>query len=646
MAVLTGHVNSITDLHYSNCGDRLLSASQKDGVTRVWSWTESSAEGGEITIENVKQILLQTKKPETMVSNGAPGRRRAGATNNASCDVAVWTTDDARIVTSQCCHVTEGKPEIVEGSQYLLVWDSLNGQCLMGISNAHNAQVPVVIPHPLIPTLLCSAGGDGIAKLWDLEKGECIHLHENKILDIGPAPDTNEQQQRKNSGYLDGSFSPDGLTLVLTDDSGRFTLFAIADGSSTGSGSDSSRLRRSSSSDQSIASWMKEQYFANDYYELYFDTNGYCVERGSGQPPHLAPRSARCSFTGSAWAEEVNDTFSRLAGPVPLPEDACRRNRNEIRYRGFLSESGSRPENNRANLVSYFDPLRTVLIDGDTFSVISASDLPSPNGRARHSTSTAGRSNQSQSRTRTGSPNGRSLSSNYRWVGYEDIIAEEAAREEEEDAADDEYAPPPSRSSLQDEDLSDDISMTESSDDEDGTRITTRSSRARSTRTRRRRRTRDQALSFEERERSRPTRVSARQMNRSQPEHYEAESDSDGYVDEFLSTNNTPSGPHVEDYTVAGHYFRLPDSGRVKRQWLLRTENKTSHMGIKNYAPQVGDSVVYIPRAHYETIKIFPTLDAPWKHFEQGTRWPVVRCTVKDIRYRFPYEQYYRSQSE
>ena len=636
-------MNSITDLHYSHAGDRILTASQKDGLARVWSWTESQVDGGGARFENVKQILLQVKKPESMASSGAPSRRRSTA-KNAYCDVAVWTADDSRIVTSQCCLVKEGSAEIVDGSQYLLVWDSRNGQCLLGIAAAHNAQVPVLVPHPSISSLLCSAGGDGVAKLWDLEGGECILVHDNKILDIGPVSESNEQ--RKYSGYLDGSFSPDGLNLVLTDDSGRFTLFNIAHGISVGDTSTWSSLRRSSSSNQRIPSWMKEQYFANDYYELYFDSNGYCVERGSGQPPHLAPRSARCSFTGAPWAEEVNDTFSRLVGPLPLSESVCRRNRDEIRFRSFLSETADRPDNNRANLVSYFDPLRTVLIDGKSSYIVST--LPSLNGTAHQPSRTTGHAVDSShgAGQRSRSPNVRSLSSNYRWRGYEDLLVEEAARDDEEDVDDDDYVAPAARASATDDELSYD-SMAESEGEEESHRVTrSGASSTRSGRNRRRHRERERNLSFEQHSRSRPTRVSARQLNRSPPEHYEAESDSDSNNDAFLSTNNTPSGPHVEDYTVAGHFFRLPDSGRVKRQWLCRTENRTSHNGVKNYAPQVGDSVVYIPRAHYETLKVFPTLDAPWKHFPRGARWPVVRCCIRDIRYRFPYEQYYRSQNE
>ena len=63
------------------------------------------------------------------------------------------------------------------------------------------------------------------------------------------------------------------------------------------------------------------------------------------------------------------------------------------------------------------------------------------------------------------------------------------------------------------------------------------------------------------------------------------------------------------------------------------------------YCPQVGDSVVYIPRAHYDTLQAFPTGEstAPWKSWPTTQPWPVVRCKVTHVRYRFPYEMYYAS---
>jgi hypothetical protein len=239
------------------------------------------------------------------------------------------------------------------------------------------------------------------------------------------------------------------------------------------------------------------------------------------------------------------------------------------------------------------------------------------------------------------------LSSNYRWRDYDDILREEARREDEVDHDDDEYVARPSDSRWYsddddnlDIDLSDSFMNDESEEEMDRPRRTTRST-SRSVRAKQRRPSRNH-VTLEQSLRAQPTRISARQLMRTQPTGY-VESDSDGYVEEFLSTNNAPCGPHVEDSTVTGHFFRLPDSGRITRQWLRRNENRTSHTGLKNYSPQVGDSVVYIPRAHYETLKVFPTLDAPWKHFPSSTRWPVVRCSVIDVRYRFPYEQYYRN---
>ena len=651
MAEFTGHMNSITDLHYSHAGDRILSASQKDGVARIWSWTESALEGGGAKFENLKQIVLLMKKPSTSTfSSGAPSSRTQTDGPSASCDVAVWTADDSKIVTSQCCLVKPSSNEIVEGSQYLLVWDSSNGQCLLAICAAHSSQVPVVVPHPTIPTVLCSAGIDGFAKLWDLEKGECILMHKNNI-DFGPMADSNEQ--RKVGGYLDGSFSPDGLSLVLTDDNGRFTLFNMAE-PEDGSSQRSMSSRKSSSSDQEsrIPSWIKEQYFANDYYELYYDSNGYCVERGSGRPPHLAPRAARCSFTGAPWAEDINYIFARLFGPSPLPIDMCKRQRDAVRSSTFLwgleNSSSSFMNSDRASLVSYFDPVRTISIDGRANSSVSLSYAPARNGTRVDEPLVGPTHAQAIPRAnrRSAPSNVRRLSSNYLWRSYDDILREEAGPEDEEDSDDDDYVASASNRYADDDelDLSDSYDESEEEMDSDSPRRSRRST-SRSARVRRHRRRRNRAISFEQRSRTRPTRVSARLVTRAQADGYK-ESDSDSYVEEFLSTNNTPSGPYVEDYTVAGHFFRLPDSGLVMRRWLSRTESRTSHSGIKNYSPQVGDSVVYIPRAHYETVKKFPTLDAPWKHFPHGTKWPVVRCSVKDVRYRFPYEQYYCSQNE
>jgi hypothetical protein len=121
----------------------------------------------------------------------------------------------------------------------------------------------------------------------------------------------------------------------------------------------------------------------------------------------------------------------------------------------------------------------------------------------------------------------------------------------------------------------------------------------------------------------------------------------DGLVEQVLSTNNAPSGPFADDYNVDGHLFKLGSAtARVNRDWLLRSESSSSYKGRKVYSPQVGDSVVYIPRAHAATIREFPTFKAPWKDWPSGTSWPIVRCRVVNVRYRFPFKDYFRRTGE
>lgn len=55
---------------------------------------------------------------------------------------------------------------------------------------------------------------------------------------------------------------------------------------------------------------LREQYFANDYYEL-------GIERGSGKPPHLAPGGVRCNHEGVPYNEVVRETYKELTGPSP-----------------------------------------------------------------------------------------------------------------------------------------------------------------------------------------------------------------------------------------------------------------------------------------------------------------------------------------
>jgi hypothetical protein len=604
LLTLKGHLSAITDLGYSYQGDRILSASQKDGVVRIWSWTVDPSQSS----RKPSQILIQLSNPKSLEKEAllqSSRRRPSRATSSRiSCDVAVWASDDNTVITSQSESEKQNGSEIIPGSQYIFLWDSHTGDCLLGIAGAHSMQCSVIIPHPIDATILCSAGADGLAKLWNLPSGKCVSSFKN-TLEFGPI---DIRDKGKACGFLDGAFSPDGTNLVLTDDSGRVSFF---DCSSNDVDSDGTIVGNN-------VSWMNEQYFSNDYYDLHYDVNGYCVERNSELPPHLAPRGVRCSNSGAPWPERVTDAFCGLVGPSPIDEDTARWDRQNIAF--MSTHAVSRRLTAKGNLIGQFDPQTTVLtsdsgvvpkmvaqgiVDG---TAVTAAPERAPGGSSSHR-----------------------MSNNYRWRDYSDMILEEGNGEDEVALdSDEDFEINEGRgrqlqeNSESDEELEDVY--------EDSPARPSGGERAARASARRRRITDADGES----EGEMPARVSSRRRRRS---YIDSESESEGV--EYMSTNNAPSGPFLEDYDA--HFFRLTDSRShsVERLWVRRLESNSSYGGRKSYTPQVGDSVVYIPRAHHDTISQFPSLSAPWHNWPDEALWPVVRCCIRNIRYRFPFKDYF-----
>ena len=619
-----GHVSAITDLSYSHAGDRILSASQKEGVIRIWSLGAklSGLSRGQSRLDQggIGQIVIRLTNPgatstQTRASR-RPGHSSRNESSKISCDVAIWSHDDSRILTSQSILVKQSGTDVQPGSQFLFLWDSFTGQCLMGISGAHTMQCPVVIPHPTDSSLVCTGGADGLAKVWDWETGRCVFTHENKV-EFGPG---DAADRNKPAGYLDGAFSPDGTSIVLTDDGGRITVLDCA----VIKGADSRKA----------PVWMQEQYFANDYYDLVYDRHGYCIERGSERPPHLAPRGVRCNHSGSSYSDEMNESFKRLIGPMPLPEQVCRWRRNEIRVQSKIIL-----KDNTFNLQNQFGSglmVRRGVREYDPNSTIMILGSGHEDKRFRSDNSSDETNNLSDSRTsgnagnaRSTTNSSRSLSSNFRYLDYDDLVRREGNPDDDDiDSDDEEFEPAAARNSRSrfryeeesDEDSDEDLED-ESSEEFESPRRSRRGQNETSSQRRQR---------------------AQRRAQRRDVQFVEIGPD-DEMVMEFMSTNNTPSGPYVRDYHMAGHFWRLPNGGnRVRRKWLSRVESDSSYEGRKIYTPQLGDSVVYIPRAHYDTIEKFLSLSPPWQRWPQSAVWPVVRCCVRGIRYRFPYEDYFR----
>jgi hypothetical protein len=581
-----------------------LTASQKDGVVRIWSWgsepgSNSDSCDGPKKLNNFHQIIIRLTKNSSSVSNTSSinyisghRRGRGGTVSNTTsdhvwCDVAIWTSDDSKIITSQYSTQRSTGTEAVPGSQAIFIWDSFIGQCLMGLHASHSSGCPVLISHPLDPTILVSAGSDGRIRFWDLDNGRELYSHLNS-LEHGPMEPPLTKGQA--CGYLDGDFSEDGLTLILTDDVGRICIIDVF----VEPQAISSTVDLSVSSLTSIKepTWMKEQYFANDYYDLFYDMNGYSIEQGSGQPTHLAPRAARCNHNGVPYPECIQDAFLRLAGPMPLKQADVRRARESLRSGATLvRRPGGMLEQN-------VHGKRPMILSNCTESTLYVrNSLPMFDGRSKI---VADASNQNNRGVHSTSPSRRTLSTNFRWRDYEDIPIEDEIDIDEMDEDDEEYNEN-NGTNRANESLDEDDAISFDVDSDDSVHISTRQQRhhAIETRSHRERRTsrrpirilddddnddEDQGEDDDDNDKPR-VRVSTHNLrgNSNQRFKYDDPDSSDEETEEFLSCSKAPTGEKVEDYTILGHYFKMPSKCVVHRKWVTRSESVTGLTGQRPY---------------------------------------------------------------
>lgn len=736
LATLSGHLNAITDLHYSHRGDRILTASQNDGVVRIWSWDNSSefevvvhshfhafttrttttttrAKG----LQNVRQVMIRLvplfdAKAGTGTNSTAnkTSRSRRTAASRASnsdsnvcstsvqCDVAVWTAHDLYIVTSQSIPAKQSLSShsrsaaansglgILPLSQVLQVWDSRDGQCLLSIQGAHSAPCNIVLPHPLDPSILLSAGSDGVALIWDIASGSKVFSYENRLTHGAMAE---AEHNSKLCAFLDGSWNETSGVILLTDDYGRILLFGIADYARP-------------LSVPTVPGWMNEQYFASDYYEMVYDSHGYALDSRSNLPPHLAPRAVRCTHTGTSIGDTINRALLQLKGPWPICEKQCVEEKRGLMHRAFavrchLARDSSRQlrSNNGTSTVILGKPHGGVLIYGpiaQDVEALSSNGFGGVNNSAANNISrgTTG-SNSGRSTRAIGNRPARSLSSRYHYLEYEDIVSSD-----EEDNNDEEFLPgqrddrrlgrgavasesvaiaesvtgSSSGSGGLDDSTSDDESNNSNSNSNSPRRLRSgrrsegsgrtlrgqgrSSSGHRSSRQANRRRvnhareraTRGSRAHVDNDASTSVRRISSRAAHRNN-RYKESHEDETSDIEELLSPNSPPKSKdayngHYYDDLQAGHMWKLPRGKKdVYRDWLRRDESRSGYTGKKSYAPQVGDSVVYIPRAHYDTLLKHPALmmeTAPWKKFPPNSTWPVVLCRVVNVRYRFPHE--------
>nr|CAD1833232.1 unnamed protein product [Ananas comosus var. bracteatus] len=130
----------------------------------------------------------------------------------------------------------------------ICVWNASDGSLVHSLIG-HKESTFVLDVHPFNPRIAMSAGYDGKTIIWDIWEGKPVQIYETGQFKL-----------------VDGKFSPDGTSIVLSDEVGQIYIIATGQGES-----------------QKDAKY--DQFFLGDYRPLIQDTNGNVLD----QETQLAP---------------------------------------------------------------------------------------------------------------------------------------------------------------------------------------------------------------------------------------------------------------------------------------------------------------------------------------------------------------------
>ncbi|XP_073113760.1 uncharacterized protein [Elaeis guineensis] len=130
----------------------------------------------------------------------------------------------------------------------ICVWNASDGSLVHSLIG-HSESTFVLDVHPFNPRIAMSAGYDGKTIIWDIWEGTPVQIYETGRFKL-----------------VDGKFSPDGTSIVLSDEVGQIFIIATGQGES-----------------QKDAKY--DQFFLGDYRPLIQDTHGNVLD----QETQLAP---------------------------------------------------------------------------------------------------------------------------------------------------------------------------------------------------------------------------------------------------------------------------------------------------------------------------------------------------------------------
>nr|XP_016489065.1 PREDICTED: PH-interacting protein-like [Nicotiana tabacum] len=275
--ILSGHENDVNYVQFSGCAvasrfspsdaskedsvpkfknswfnhDNIVTCS-RDGSAIIWipRSRRSHGKGGRWQ----KAYHLKVPPPPMPPQPPRGGPRQRILPTPRGVNMIVWSLDNRFVLAAiMDCRIC--------------VWNAVDGSLVHSLTG-HTESTYVLDVHPFNPRIAMSAGYDGKTIVWDIWEGAPIRTYE-----IGRFK------------LVDGKFSPDGTSIILSDDVGQLYILNTGQGES-----------------QKDAKY--DQFFLGDYRPLVQDTHGNVLD----QETQLAP-----------YRRNMQDLLCD-AGMIPYPE--------------------------------------------------------------------------------------------------------------------------------------------------------------------------------------------------------------------------------------------------------------------------------------------------------------------------------------
>lgn len=191
----------------------------------------------------------------------------------------------------------------------ICVWNAVDGSLVHSLTG-HTKSTYVLDVHPFNPRIAMSAGYDGRVIIWDIWEGCPVRTYETGDFEI-----------------VDGSFSPDGTSIVVSDEVGQIYLLATGQGES-----------------QKDAKY--DQFFLGDFRPLICDIQGNVLDQETQLPPHQRNiRDLLCDANMIPYPEPYQSMYQqRRLGALgidwqPPPVNFAIGTMDDFNYAGFGDNS-------------------------------------------------------------------------------------------------------------------------------------------------------------------------------------------------------------------------------------------------------------------------------------------------------------------